>query len=94
MKSWFYRVVLSHRWLCFLTLGISFFVFGIGTLNLFFVARANFGLIARHGWQGLMEGGAQQLLEVLATGYVSMLAYVVFKACESSLVRDLLDPGK
>lgn len=91
MKSWFHRVVLSRRWLCFVTLGISFFVFGVGSLNLFFVARANVGFIARHGWQALMDGGAQQLLEVVATGYVSMLAYVVFKACEASLVRGLLD---
>jgi hypothetical protein len=94
MKSWFHRVVLSRRWLSFVTLGISFFVFGVGSLNLFFVARANFGLIARHGWQALMDGAAQQLLEVVATGYVSMLAYVVFKACEASLVRGLLDPSE
>jgi hypothetical protein len=51
-------------------------------------------LIARHGWQALMDGAAQQLLEVVATGYVSMLAYVVFKACEASLVRGLLDPSE
>lgn len=94
MKSWFQRAILSRRWLSFVTLGFAFFVFGIGSLNLFFVARANLNLIARHGWQALMDGGAQQLLEVLATGYVSMVAYVVFKACEASLVRGLLDPGE
>jgi hypothetical protein len=92
MKRWFHRVILSRHWLSFVTLVVSFFVFGIGSLNLFYVARANFGLIARHGWQALMDGGAQQLLEVLVTGFVIMVAYVVLKACEASLVRGLLDP--
>ena len=36
-----------------------------------------------------MDGGLQQLLEVLATGYLSLAAYVVFKACEHHLVQAL-----
>jgi hypothetical protein len=44
-------------------------------------------LIAGHGWQAMMDGGLHQLVELLLTGYASVAAYVVLKACEYSLVR-------
>jgi hypothetical protein len=34
----------------------------------------------------------RQLVELLLTGYASMACYVVFKACEFSLVRHLAEP--
>ncbi|MFO1330516.1 MAG: hypothetical protein U1F56_24455 [Rubrivivax sp.] len=89
MQRWFHRVVLSRRWATFVVLGLSFFVFGAGTLNLFYVLRANIELIGRHGWMAVMDGGAQQLLELLVTGYLSLTAYVVFKVCEHRLVADI-----
>ena len=92
MKRWFHRVVLCRRWATFVVLGLSFFAFGVGSLNLFYVLRANINLLTSHGWQALMDGGAQQLLELLVTGYLSMAAYVVFKACEHHLVHWLGDP--
>ncbi len=92
MKNWFHRTVLSRRWATFLVLGLSFLLFGVSSVNLFFVGRANFELIAQNGWQALVDGGAQQLLELVLTGYLSMASYVVFKACEARLVRWLIDP--
>lgn len=94
MKQWFHRVVLARRWLTFIVLGLSFFLFGAGSLNLFFLARANAELLLAHGLQALMDGAAQQLLEILASGYASMAAYVVFKACEYRLVHWLADPPR
>ena len=90
VSAWFRGVVLSRRWLTFVVLGLAFFVFGSGSLNLFFLLRANGELLAEHGWQAAMDGGAQQLVELLLTGYVSMAAYVVFKACEHALVHGLV----
>lgn len=55
--------------------------------------RANGALIAEHGWRALMDGGLRQLLELLLTGYASMAAYVVLKACEFSLVRQIVIPS-
>jgi hypothetical protein len=92
VKRWFHRVVLSRLWLCFVVMSLAFFAFGIGTLNLFFLLRANGALLLDHGWQGLMDGGAAQLAELLASGFVAMAAYVVFKACEYRLVHWLGDP--
>jgi hypothetical protein len=54
---------------------------------------ANGALIAEHGWRALMDGGLRQLLELLLTGYASMAAYVVLKACEFSLVRQIVTPS-
>ena len=87
-----HRHVLARHWVCFLVLGLSFLIFGAGSLNLFFVLHANLSLIAEHGWLALVEGAAVQLLEILLTAYVSMLAYILFKSCEYSLVHGLVHP--
>ena len=92
MRHWFQRLVLARRWATFIVLGLSFVAFGAGSLNLFYVFKANVQLLLDHGWMALMDGGAQQLLELVLTGYASVAAYVVFKACEYSLVHWLADP--
>lgn len=87
MKRWFHRLVLSRRPVTFVVMGLSFFVFGAGTLNLFRLLHANLGLIGEHGWMALGDGAAQQFVELLATGYGALAAYVVFKTCEHALVH-------
>jgi hypothetical protein len=91
MKAWFARAVLARRSTTFIVMGIAFIVFGCGTYNLFMVLKANFNLIGDYGWQGLADGGARQLVELLVTGYASLAAYVIFKACEHALVHHLTD---
>jgi len=88
---WFRGFVLRRRWLTFVVMGLAFFIFGSGSLNLFFLLKANGQLLADNGWQAVMDGALQQLVELLVTGYVSMAAYVVFKACEHALVHHLVD---
>ena len=96
MRRWFHRFVLSRRWLTFIVMGLAFFLFGAGTVNLFMLFRENADFIARYGWEALMDGAARQLIELLVSGYVSMVAYVVFKACVYRLVHDLVEaaPGE
>jgi hypothetical protein len=91
LKRWFHRTVLSRRWLTFIVMGLSFFVFGAGTYNIFMLFRSNAALIADYGWRALMDGAARQLVELVVTGYLSLAAYVVFKACEYRLAHDLAD---
>jgi hypothetical protein len=91
LKRWFHRIVLARRWLTFLVMGLAFFVLGAGTFNIFMLFSANAEFIARSGWQALMEGAARQFFELVVTGYLSMAAYVVFKACEYRLARDLAE---
>jgi hypothetical protein len=91
-KRWFHRVVLSRLWLSYVVMCLAFFAFGIGTLNLFYLLRANSALLVDHGWQAVLDGGAMQLVELLFSGFAAMAAYVVFKACEHRLVHWLADP--
>ena len=92
LKRGFHRAVLSRLWLSYVVMCLAFFAFGIGTLNLFYLLRANSALLVDHGWQALMDGGAMQLAELLFSGFAAMAAYVVFKACEYRLVHGLADP--
>jgi hypothetical protein len=92
LKRWFHRVVLSRLWLSYVVMCLAFFAFGIGTLNLFYLLRANSALLVDHGWQAVMDGGAMQFAELTVSGFAAMAAYVVFKACEYRLVHWLADP--
>jgi len=89
LKRWFQRTVLSRRWLTFLVMGLAFFVFGVGTFNIFMLLSANLEFVAGYGWQALMDGAARQFIELVVTGYLSMAAYVIFKACELRLAHEL-----
>ena len=81
------RAVFSRRWLTFIVMGLAFLGFGAGTYNLFFLLKANTELVVEHGWMALGDGAAQQMVELLVTAYLSMAAYVLFKACEHRLVH-------
>ena len=85
MNTLFQRVVLARLWLTFVVLGLSFLAFGVGTLNIGLLLMANVHLLSEYGWQAIMDGALRQLLELVATGYLSIAAYVVFKACEHRL---------
>jgi hypothetical protein len=88
----FHRVVLSRLWLTFIVLGLSFFVFGDGTLNLGLLFMANSRFLAEQGWQAVMDGALAQLVELIVTGYLSMAAYVALKTCEHRLSHWLSQP--
>ncbi|MBL0085632.1 MAG: hypothetical protein IPP44_02775 [Ideonella sp.] len=91
LKRWFQTTVLSRLWLCFIVMVLGFLAFGMGTLNIFYLLRANANLLLEHGGEALMDGGAQQLIELLVSGGIGMAAYIVFKACEYRLVHWLGD---
>ena len=90
----FQRRVLARHWLTFLVLCLSFAVFGAGTVNLFTMFKLNLELIAEHGLMALFDGAAEQLAELVFTLLQSMAAYIVFKACEHSLVHGLTHPSQ
>ena len=94
LSGGFQRHVLAHRGRCFVMLVITFVGFGVGTVNLFMLLAANFRLIAEHGWIALGDGALWQLLELSLTAVASLAAYVIFKACEYRLVRELSEGPK
>lgn len=91
------HVLWSRRWAIFLVMGLAFFLFGLGTVNLLFLFQANVALVRAHGMQALADGAARQLLEIAVTGYASLAAYVFFKVCEHRLLAgakaDPVAPG-
>ena len=89
ITNFFQRVVLKRRWLTFLTMCLCFAVFGAGSVNLFNMFRANFNLIADYGVMALADGAAQQFGELMVNLLLAMVAYIIFKACEYSLVHRL-----
>ncbi|MBW8759247.1 MAG: hypothetical protein JF586_16680 [Burkholderiales bacterium] len=91
LRRHFQRVVLARPWLAFLVLGLAFSCFGVVTLNLVHLLRANAELILDNGAMALADGGALQLAELVANGYLAMLAYVVMKTCEHALSHWLAD---
>ena len=90
LRRHFQRVVLSRPWLTFVVMGLAFFCFGMVSLNLLHLLRANAELILDNGVMALADGGVQ-LLELVVNGYVAMLAYVVLKTCEHTLSHWLAD---
>ena len=85
MRALFQRLVLSRVWLTFIVLGIAFFGFGAGTVNLGLLLMQSTRFLGENGWRAVMDGGLAQLAELIATGYLSMASYVVFKTCEHRL---------
>jgi len=85
MTGWLRR----HRIACFGLMVLGFIVFGLLTLDLVKLVSINAAFVSEYGWQGLQDGGARQLLELLASSIGAMLAWLVFKVCETLLVQSL-----
>ena len=73
-------------WLVFVLAGILFMGFGVTSFNLFHLLQANLALFAEHGLMVIADGALEQLLQLLALGYFSLLLWIAFKGCESWLV--------
>lgn len=78
-----------HIPLAFVLLCSSFLVFASVSLDLARLLIANTDYITANGWQGLVEGGLQQLLELCLKGGLAMLFYLSFKLCEHVLIHRL-----
>ena len=84
-----YGWLFVHRLACFLLMTLAFLLFGVLSLDLVKVVSANAGFLWANGWMGLMDGGFQQLLELLVTALLAIAAYLLFKLCEHALVHRL-----
>ena len=80
--SWLYK----HPFVTLLLMMISALAVGLLTVNIFNLLSANWTFISRYGFMALREGAALQLAELILTGFISMLVYLLFKLTESVLV--------
>ncbi len=87
ISPWLYRHPLST----FVLMGISFAMFGGLSLNLVYLLKANVSLFLESGIMLIEDGVVQQLLELLAYGYLSLAFFLLFKCCEHMLVKRLTE---
>ncbi|TAK90908.1 MAG: hypothetical protein EPO06_06170 [Burkholderiaceae bacterium] len=80
------KFLMRHPLLTFVLMGASFLVFGLISLNLIYIFHANLELLLEHGQMALWDGGLQQLIELLVSGYLALMFYLLFKLCEKVLV--------
>jgi len=89
MRTHLIDLLWKHRWLTFILMGLFFLLFGAMTVNIFVLLKANIDLFLDYGTMVITDGALLQLAELTAYGYLSMLFYVLFKACEHILVAQL-----
>ncbi|MBT3010483.1 MAG: hypothetical protein KUF77_04355 [Candidatus Thiodiazotropha sp. (ex Lucina aurantia)] len=70
----------------FIILIASGLTFGAMTVNIFRLFAANWNFILTYGLLALREGALTQTLELLITGMLSMVFFLVFKFCEKILI--------
>ncbi len=87
LNAWLYR----HYACTFVLMGAAFLVFGILSLNLIYVLKANIEVILEHGTMIIVDGAGRQFVELIAYGYLSLAFFIVFKCCESILLRRLTE---
>ena len=78
-----------HSVLTFVLMGAFFLLSGITSVNLYVVLTANIGLFRMYGSQAIDDGALWQLAEILATGFLSVLFFVLFIVCERVFVDRL-----
>jgi hypothetical protein len=78
-----------RRWACFAVMTLGFMAFGLLTLDLLRLVTANAAFLFDNGWQGLLDGGLRQLLELLASCVGAMAAWLLFKLGETLLIQSL-----
>ena len=92
-----YNFFYKRPFTTFLLLMGSGLAFGAMTLNIFRLVAANWKFITTYGLMALHEGGLQQAVEIILTGMLSMMVYLIFKFCERVLIdwmRSLTLPAK
>ena len=89
MRTYLVNALWKRSWLTFFLMGVSFLLFGVMTVNIFVLLKANLDLYVTYGRMVIADGALLQLAELIGYGFLSMLFYVLFKACEHVLVRRL-----
>jgi len=79
----------QHFFATFVLMGLLFLGFGVTSLNIAVLLKANLDLFFEVGWQAAGDGGLRQFFELLLLGYLALVFYVGFKCCERILVESL-----
>ncbi|MES9942488.1 MAG: hypothetical protein ABW104_11935 [Candidatus Thiodiazotropha sp. 6PLUC2] len=72
--------------LTLLLLMISALAFGLMTVNIFRLFAANWNFITTYGVVALSEGALWQTMELLLTGFLSIIFFLLFRFSEEILI--------
>jgi hypothetical protein len=75
--------------LTFALMGAFFLLFGVTSVNLFVLLKANLDLFLEYGLMVIADGALEQLVDLLGSAYLSMVFWLLFKICERILVERL-----
>lgn len=79
--------LVRHSKSSFVLMCISFMAFGVLSYNLVVYIAANANYLLTYRWDAIVDGGAQQLLEIWGTAFLALGCYLVFKLCEHALIE-------
>lgn len=91
---------MPKRWLDYLyprkaltfALMVAFFIlFGVTSVNLFVLLKANIDLFVEYGAMVIADGALEQLIDLLASATLSIVFYLLFKVCEKLLVERMTE---
>jgi hypothetical protein len=74
-------------------MGVAVGGFAVCSLNLFELFHANFRLLTTYGVMAALDGGLLQLVELIASGYLALGFFVVFKGCLDGLLHRIHRSG-
>ena len=80
-----------HPWLTFVLMVAFFLLFGVTSVNLFVLLKMNIDLFIQYGWMVVEDGALEQLVDLLASAFLSIAFYVVFKIFERVLIERLTE---
>ena len=81
-----YNIFYKRPLTTFIILIGSGFAFGAMTVNIFRLFAANWKFITTYGLVALHEGALRQTIELIMTGMLAMIIFLMFKFCEKILI--------
>lgn len=79
--------LVRHSKSTFVLMCLSFVAFGVLSYNLVLYVSANANYLLDYRWDAIVDGGAQQLLEIWGTAFLALGCYLVFKLSEHALIE-------
>lgn len=79
-----------HMVLTYVLMGLFFMLFGVTSVDLYYLLKANIGLFIEYGAMVIDDGALRQLVELLALALLSIGFFVLCALCERILVRRLM----
>jgi hypothetical protein len=90
MSEFMKRVLTVHWLITFLLMGVFGALFGSVSLNIVALLHSNFSLVLEHGAMAFKDGALVQLLQLAGYGYLSVIFWLLFKACEHVLIQKMV----